>query len=353
MFLSTDARVVQGKDQTWQGEDTVAGEERYRELEEKYEGYKVYDNAGESIGKVDDLFVDEQDREEYIGVKMGLFGLSGTTLIPMEIARINERERVIEVAESKERVKDAPQYKDDDEIDLGFEARIRQHFDLGSSGGGGSYDRPTDATGSEGGAAGDNTMRGDEPETSGGGSGENVGREEYRNDQNYVSDSVMASAAGGAATSGGVSDFETGDREGTGGSREGERQDYYQEYQDDRQGEGSSTGDEGAQGGGEGSGGEGAGDDRYRDAYLEGYRQAIRDSSGQGNGGSSDSMASGEEQGGRTGDREGTGEFVGATPGGSGEEDYGSASTGHQQSSGREDAEGEGRTRVRRLRRDY
>jgi PRC-barrel domain len=48
-----------------------------RELEERYEGYEVYDNAGEKIGKVDDLFIDETDREEYIGVKMGLFGLSG------------------------------------------------------------------------------------------------------------------------------------------------------------------------------------------------------------------------------------------------------------------------------------
>jgi sporulation protein YlmC with PRC-barrel domain len=332
----------------------VAGEDRLRELEEKYEGYKVYDNAGESIGKVDDLFVDEQDREEYIGVKMGLFGLSGTTLIPMEIARVNERDSVIEVAESKERVKNAPQYKDDDEIDLEFEARIRQHFDLDGSGSESSYDRSADATGSEGDAPEDNTMRGDEPGTSGGGSGENVGREEYRNDQNYVSDSVMASAAGGAATSGGVSDFETGNREEGSESREGEGQDYYQEYQDDRQGEGTSTGDEGAQsGGGEGSGGEGAGDDRDRDAYLEGYRQAIRDSSGQGNGGPSGSTPSGEEQGGQAGAREGTGEFVGATPGGSGEEDYGSASTGYQQGSGGEGAEGEGRTRVRRLQRDH
>ena len=53
----------------------MADDDRLRELEEKYEGYKVYDNAGEKIGKVDDIFVDEQDREEYIGVKMGFFGL--------------------------------------------------------------------------------------------------------------------------------------------------------------------------------------------------------------------------------------------------------------------------------------
>ena len=34
----------------------VASEERLRELEEKYEGYTVYDNQGSKIGKVDDLF---------------------------------------------------------------------------------------------------------------------------------------------------------------------------------------------------------------------------------------------------------------------------------------------------------
>jgi sporulation protein YlmC with PRC-barrel domain len=88
----------------------MANDERLRELEERYEGYTVYDNAGSRIGKVDDLFVDDTDREEYIGVKMGLFGLSGTTLIPMEISRVNDRDRTIEVSESKEHVKDAPNF---------------------------------------------------------------------------------------------------------------------------------------------------------------------------------------------------------------------------------------------------
>jgi hypothetical protein len=105
-------------------------DERLRELEEKYEGYEVYDNAGEKIGKVDDLFIDETEREEYIGVKMGLFGLSGKTLIPMELARVDQQERTIEVAASKDQVKNAPHYHDDDDIDHEFEARIREYFDL-------------------------------------------------------------------------------------------------------------------------------------------------------------------------------------------------------------------------------
>jgi sporulation protein YlmC with PRC-barrel domain len=110
----------------------VDRDNRLRELEERYEGYEVYDNAGEKIGKVDDLFIDETDREEYIGVKMGLFGLSGKTLIPMEIARVDEQQRRIEVAASKDHVKNAPHYSDDDDIDHEFEARIREYFGLES-----------------------------------------------------------------------------------------------------------------------------------------------------------------------------------------------------------------------------
>jgi sporulation protein YlmC with PRC-barrel domain len=110
----------------------VASEDRLRELEEKYEGYKVYDNRGERIGKVDDLFIDETDREEYIGVKMGLFGRK-STLIPMDIVRVNETDRAIEVSESKDHVKDAPSFDDDEDITHEYEERIRSHFGLQSS----------------------------------------------------------------------------------------------------------------------------------------------------------------------------------------------------------------------------
>ena len=68
----------------------MADEGRLKQLEERYEGYTVYDNAGDKIGKVDELFVDEDDREEYIGVKMGFLGRR-STLIPMDIVRVNER----------------------------------------------------------------------------------------------------------------------------------------------------------------------------------------------------------------------------------------------------------------------
>jgi sporulation protein YlmC with PRC-barrel domain len=135
--------------------DIVDRDDRLRELEEKYEGYEVYDNAGEKIGKVDDLFIDQTGREEYIGVKMGLFGLSGKTLIPMEIARVDEQQRRIEVAASKDQVKNAPHYSDEDDIDHEFEARIREYFGLESrepSPERGTYGRYSGATVGQGGA---------------------------------------------------------------------------------------------------------------------------------------------------------------------------------------------------------
>jgi sporulation protein YlmC with PRC-barrel domain len=130
----------------------VASEERLRELEEKYEGYTVYDNRGEKIGKVDDLFIDDADREEYIGVKMGFLGRK-STLIPMDIVRVNEADRAIEVSESKDHVKNAPSFDDDEDITHEYEERIRSHFGLQSteaSSTRSSYSGYSDAEGGQG-----------------------------------------------------------------------------------------------------------------------------------------------------------------------------------------------------------
>jgi sporulation protein YlmC with PRC-barrel domain len=35
--------------------------DRFTAIEDKYAGYEVYDRNGEKIGKVDDLFLDEND----------------------------------------------------------------------------------------------------------------------------------------------------------------------------------------------------------------------------------------------------------------------------------------------------
>ena len=103
--------------------------DRFTELEERYAGYEVYDQAGENIGKVDDLFVNESDQPEYIGVKMGFLGMKAT-LIPMDVCTVDEGRHVIEVSESKDRVKDAPSFDDDEEITPEYENTVRSYFGL-------------------------------------------------------------------------------------------------------------------------------------------------------------------------------------------------------------------------------
>lgn len=96
---------------------------------EQYRGYEVRDRDGDKIGKVEDLFVDSDDRPEYVGVKTGLLG-SKTTLIPMGLVRADEEQQVMEVDESKDRVKDAPSFGQDEEITSEREDEIYGHFGL-------------------------------------------------------------------------------------------------------------------------------------------------------------------------------------------------------------------------------
>lgn len=102
-------------------------------MQERISGYQVYDRGGEKIGKVDDLFVDENDEPEYIGVKTGLLG-SKSTLIPIDLVRINDEHGLIEVSEDKDRIKDAPTFGKDEEITSEYEDSVYRHFGLQGSG---------------------------------------------------------------------------------------------------------------------------------------------------------------------------------------------------------------------------
>jgi uncharacterized protein (TIGR02271 family) len=103
----------------------------YTALEERFRGYQVYDRDGSKIGKVDDLFVDDRDEPEYIGVKMGFFG-SSSTLIPWDIARVNDDESRIEVSTDKETAKNGPAFDDDREITPEYENEVRSYYGLGA-----------------------------------------------------------------------------------------------------------------------------------------------------------------------------------------------------------------------------
>ncbi len=105
-------------------------DDRFVDREEWFSGYEVHDSAGGKVGEVDEIFVDENDRPEYVGVKTGLSGI-GLPLIPLEAVRVDEGRRTIAVPSlTKGRVEDGPSYRDGREITPDFEQRVRSYYGL-------------------------------------------------------------------------------------------------------------------------------------------------------------------------------------------------------------------------------
>jgi uncharacterized protein (TIGR02271 family) len=103
--------------------------DRFVEIGDRFAGYEVYDPTGSKIGRVDDLFVDEGDQPEYLGVKIGLLGTK-STLIPWELVEVREDEGRIIAALDKDRVKDGPAFDDDKEITHEFENEVYSYYGL-------------------------------------------------------------------------------------------------------------------------------------------------------------------------------------------------------------------------------
>lgn len=107
--------------------------DRFTAIEDRFAGYTVYDQGNDKIGKVDDLFLDENDQPEYIGVKMGFLG-TRSTLIPMDIASVDESQQAVMVSAEKNVVKDGPAFDDDREITPEFEQQVRGYYGLDGQG---------------------------------------------------------------------------------------------------------------------------------------------------------------------------------------------------------------------------
>ena len=108
-------------------------EDRFAALEERFSGYEVHDNADRKVGEVGEIFVDEDGRPEYVGVKTGLSGV-GSPLIPLEAVRVDEGRRTMEVPHlPKGKIEDGPSYGDGREITPDFEQRVRSYYGLGGA----------------------------------------------------------------------------------------------------------------------------------------------------------------------------------------------------------------------------
>jgi len=98
----------------------------------KYIGYDVIDRQSLKIGTLEALWSDHTGEPAFIGVKTGwIFGK--THVVPANNVQVNERERVLRIPYDKDKVKDAPSYDADSEMDERREAEIYQYYGVARS----------------------------------------------------------------------------------------------------------------------------------------------------------------------------------------------------------------------------
>jgi uncharacterized protein (TIGR02271 family) len=97
--------------------------------EERYAGYEVYSLDGERLGKADDLFVDEDDNPEYVGLWTDPSG-SRSLLVPAEVVTVEDPSRRMVVARPKGVVEAGPSMDRSGELSPELEARVRAHYGL-------------------------------------------------------------------------------------------------------------------------------------------------------------------------------------------------------------------------------
>ena len=97
--------------------------------EQRYAEYGIYDQDGERIGPLSDLFVDENDEPEYVGVETGL-PANRSVLVPAEAITVDYRLRRMVVSHPRSLVETAPSLGHEDEVTPEFERRVRVHYGL-------------------------------------------------------------------------------------------------------------------------------------------------------------------------------------------------------------------------------
>lgn len=89
-------------------------------------GHRVLDTEGHNVGKIKQVFLDDQTgRPSWVSVHTGLFGLK-ETLVPLQGAQPVEED--IQIPYDKATVKDAPQVDADRHVSPEDEAMVREYF---------------------------------------------------------------------------------------------------------------------------------------------------------------------------------------------------------------------------------
>jgi uncharacterized protein (TIGR02271 family) len=100
--------------------------------EERYADYEIYDQDSEWIGPLNELFVDENDEPEYVGVGTSAPG-NRSILVPVETVTVDDRLHSMMVSRPRTFVAAGPSLGHEDEVTPEVERRVRVHYGLETS----------------------------------------------------------------------------------------------------------------------------------------------------------------------------------------------------------------------------
>lgn len=98
---------------------------------DRIEGSTAYDPTGEKVGRVGQLYLDDQTgRPSWVTVSTGLLG-TGETFVPLEGATFDGQD--LRLAYSKDTIKNAPSEGADEHLDYAQEQALHRYYGLGGT----------------------------------------------------------------------------------------------------------------------------------------------------------------------------------------------------------------------------
>ncbi|MBN3871147.1 DUF2382 domain-containing protein [Nostoc sp. JL33] len=116
----------------------------YRETfgKDDFKGLEVYTQAGERVGSVADVLVDDDGRFRYLIIDTSLDSVSKKILLPIGLSRIDYPTRRVYVnGLSRQQIENLPDFKEDAIVDNDYEEKVRSVFRSPTSNV--TYDRDT------------------------------------------------------------------------------------------------------------------------------------------------------------------------------------------------------------------
>lgn len=96
---------------------------------DRIEGSTAYDAAGEKVGRVGQLYLDDQTgRPTWITVSTGLLGSGGETFVPLEGASFDGQD--LRLAYTKDQIGNAPREGADEHLDYAQEEELYRYYGL-------------------------------------------------------------------------------------------------------------------------------------------------------------------------------------------------------------------------------